>query len=278
LALRPSRHAEFIQVTSGADDRASTLTHIALAYARRANLIRFRDSLTRRTPVADAITLAARFLPPGATRASPPLVAFAIFRDDGHSFSDGIVVDLLYASVLDAGGESLTTILAHEFHHFYVHRLSSRSRSGGTSPEARFADALFDLRDEGLADLIDKPYPFRSADPALAAYSSQYNFEYARTPEVIRDLDSALAAVVSNPASLPASGQSLFWSNGHANGAYIAREILETFGIDSLYPAAHDPAAFLFTLVWAERKHRRPTPFSAGALRGLRMLEDRYWR
>ena len=70
----------------------------------------------------------------------------------------------------------------------------------------------------------------------------------------------------------------LFWSNGHPNGAYIAREILQTFGVDSLFPAAHSPAAFLRTFGWAERKHGRPNPFSDQALRELATLDDRYWR
>jgi hypothetical protein len=69
----------------------------------------------------------------------------------------------------------------------------------------------------------------------------------------------------------------LFWSNGHPNGSYMAREILETFGVDSLYPAAYSPAAFLRTFGWAEQKLGRPNPFTEPALRELAILDQRYW-
>lgn len=82
--------------------------------------------------------------------------------------------------------------------------------------------------------MIDKPYPFSSPNPALAGYVARYNAEYARTPALLGRLDSLLAAVADEPARLADAGmgaQMLFWSNGHPNGAYVAREISETFGV-----------------------------------------------
>jgi putative zinc-dependent peptidase DUF5700 len=70
----------------------------------------------------------------------------------------------------------------------------------------------------------------------------------------------------------------LFWSNGHPNGTYIAREIIETFGVDSLFPGVRDPAAFLRTYAAAERVHGRPAPFSAKTWRVIDALEAKYWR
>lgn len=282
LALRPSRHAEFVRESSGTDDRSLMLDHLAQAWSRRAELRAYRDSLARGTPITDARALASRFLPPGATRnGPPPLVTFAFFKDDGYSFPEGIVVDLLYARSEAAGGTPLVRNLAHEFHHSYVNRMARPASSGATPADGALRDALYALRNEGLADLIDKPYPFRAPVPGLAAYAVRYDAEYARTPATLRTLDSLLAAVAADSsatADLAMQASMLFWSNGHPNGAYVAREILETFGVDSLYPAARSPAAFLRTFQWAERKHGRPDPFSDAARRELEALDVRYWR
>jgi hypothetical protein len=283
MAFRPSRQSELVRTTAGDDDHALALKHLRLAGVHRAELIAYRDSLAHATPVADALALAARFLPPGATsRGAPPLVAFALFRDDGYSLPQGIVVDLLYARVLSVGGTPVVKNLAHEFHHSYVNRLAKPLPPADTATaDSGLRRALIDLRSEGLADLIDKPYPFRSPSPGLQAYAARYNVEYARTPASLLQLDTLLVTVAGDSTQAAAAGERammLFWSNGHPNGAYVAREILETFGVDSLYPAAFSPVAFLRTYAHAERRIGRPNPFSPAAWRELDALDARYWR
>jgi hypothetical protein len=79
---------------------------------------------------------------------------------------------------------------------------------------------------------------------------------------------------------MAAAGQrarTLLWSSGHANGAYIAREIYETFGVDSLFPAITSPAAFLRTYAAAEKVRGNASPFSPKALSTIALLERRYW-
>ena len=277
ITFRPSRRADFARITAGTDDYALALKHLALAARERPALVAFRDSLARATPVADALARAAKLLPPGATRnGQPPLVAFALFKDDGYSLSQGVVIDLLYAR-----GTSLVAILAHEFHHTFVNRLNKPVPPGPAAPDTTLRAALRDLRNEGIADQIDKTYPFRSPNPAMAQYVARYNAEYARTPATLHQFDSLLALIADAPAKmndLGMSAQMLFWSNGHPNGAYIAREIIETFGVDSLFPGVRDPAAFLRTYAAAERVHGRPAPFSAKTWRVIEALDAKYWR
>jgi hypothetical protein len=283
LTYKPSRHAEFLKATASDDDHVLALKHLALVGTRRAELIAYRDSLVHATPIADALALAKRFLPPGATdHGAPPLVAFAFFRDDGYSLPQGIVVDLLYARVLTVGGVPVTRNLAHEFHHSYVNRMAKPlPTTAASAPDADLRTALYDLRNEGLADLIDKSYPFTTPNPGLANYAKRYNVEYARTPAVLRELDTLLTRASEDSTKLAGISEramTLFWSNGHPQGAYIAREILDTFGVDSLYPAVASPAAFLHLFASAERRHGRPNPFSAAAWRELDTLDARYWR
>ena len=278
VAFKPSRRAEYDRLAVGEDDRSLQLLHLARAAERRGELMAFQDSLARAPVIADAVTLAARSLPPGATRnGPPPLVAAALFRDDGYSLPQGIVIDLL-----NVRGVNLAINLAHEFHHSYVNRLARPLPPGSdTAADAGLRRALYDLRNEGLADLIDKPHPFRSPNPGLASYVTRYNTEYARTPAVLRQLDVMLSAAADDSTRITdvaMGAQMLFWSNGHPNGAYIAREISETFGVDSLRAAALDPAVFLRIYVSAERSRGRPSPFSPEAWRVIDELDARYWR
>ena len=278
VTFKPSRRAEYERLTSNDDDISLHLKHLTRAAARRSELVAFQDSLAHSTLIADAMAIAARSLPPGATRnGPPPLVAFALFGDDGYSLPQGIVIDLL-----NVRGVRLATNLAHEFHHSYVNRLAKPLPPGSDSaPDAGLRKALYDLRNEGLADLIDKPYPFSSPNPGLAGYVARYSTEYARTPVVLRQLDALLAAAADDSTQADALGmraRMLLWSNGHPNGAYIAREISETFGVGSLRAAALDPAVFLRIYASAEQSHGRPSPFSAKAWRVIDRLDARYWR
>ncbi|HEY2163093.1 MAG TPA: DUF5700 domain-containing putative Zn-dependent protease, partial [Gemmatimonadaceae bacterium] len=67
-------------------------------------------------------------------------------------------------------------------------------------------------------------------------------------------------------------------SNGHPNGAFMAREIVETFGVDSLFPGLYDPVAFARTYASAERKRGNPPPFSEKTLRLFDAMAVRFAR
>ena len=277
LALRPSRRAECERASTGDDDQAKTLRHLSLAARQRDTLVAFADSLARSNVIADGVSTAARLLPAGATDTGPPpFVAAAIFKDDGFALPEGIVVDLLYMRSV-----RFSAFLGHEFHHAYVYRLARPLPPGhDTTADDALRTALTSLRDEGIADQIDKPHPFVAPTAGLASYAARYNLEYARTPETLRRFDALLASVGDPPAGLADRGMEagmLFWSNGHPNGAYVAREVADTFGTDSLRAAALDPAALLRMYSEAEARHGRPDPLSMGTWRVVRRLESRYW-
>jgi hypothetical protein len=277
IALRPSRRAEFDSLTKLQTDQALRLKHLALAFTHRAQIAKLRDSLTRSLPIRDAIAGSAKYLPPHATEGiDPPVVAFAIFRDDAYSLGpEGVVVDLDH--MLD---NPLTPLLAHEFHHSFLSRLSKVDRATGDTPDASLLNALFGLRNEGIADLVDKPYPLSYPGNAMMTmYATRYNEAYARTPAVLHSIDSLLAIVADDSTQMRRVGRqiaNLLPSNGHYNGSYVAREIYETFGIDSLYPGVANPFALLRTYSAAEVKHGRPAPFSAKAVGVLDAVERKY--
>jgi hypothetical protein len=277
IALRPSRGAEFDSLTRIDNDQANRLRHFRGTMTHRDALAAYRDSLTRSLPVDKAVAIMARFLPPHAIDGkTPPLVAFGLFRNDAYSLGQrGVVIDLDH--VYEEGG--LVELLAHEFHHSYLSAMSSLRVPDGDSATALYF-ALRNMRNEGIADLIDKPYPLSYANSAfMSAYAKRYNEAYARTPAVIHSIDSALVVAADDSTKLAAVGRrvnELLPSAGHFNGSYVAREIYETFGVDSLYPGVKNFFAFLRTYAAAEVRHGNPPPFSPKAVALLDSIERRY--
>ncbi len=277
IALRPSRGGEFDSLTKLQTDQADRLRHFRATVTHRAALGTYRDSVARSLPVEQAVSIAARFLPPDATEnVKPPLVAFGFFRDDAYSNGPkGVIIDLDH--IYEEGG--LTLLLAHEFHHSYLSALSRLRAPNGDSSTALYF-ALRNMRNEGIADLIDKPYPLSYPNsPLMSAYAKRYNEAYARTPAVIHSIDSALVVAVDDSTKLPAVGRrvsELLPSAGHYNGSYVAREIYETFGVDSLYQGVYDFFAFLRMYAAAEAKRGNPPPFSPKAVELLDALERNY--
>jgi hypothetical protein len=113
----------------------------------------------------------------------------------------------------------------------------------------------------------------------MTAYAKRYNEAYARTPAVIHSIDSALVVAADDSTKLRDVGarvRALLPSAGHYNGSYVAREIYETFGADSLFPGVRNQFAFLRTYAAAEKKRGNPPPFSPKAVALLDQLEARY--
>jgi hypothetical protein len=279
-ALRPSKRAVFDSLSRLTTDDSSKVKHLARALTHRAQLARYRDSVAAALPVQQAIALASRFLPPHATDDEPPpLVAFALFGPDAFSFGpQALVIDLDH--VYGAGG--LTELLAHEFHHSYLARLSKVRFPVGDDPSTALVRALGNARNEGIADLIDKAHPLSVRHGSeLETYAKAYNEAYARTPQVIRSIDSALVVAANDSSRLRDVGrrvQQLLPAGGHFNGSYMAREIYETFGVDSLYRGESNLFAFWRTYAEAEAKRGNPPPYSPQTVALLDALEKKYVR
>jgi hypothetical protein len=125
------------------------------------------------------------------------------------------------------------------------------------------------------------PYPLPLRSNSAEVYVKRYNDTYARTPQILRSVDSLLVVVADSPSVVRAAGtraRALLWSNSHPNGAYVARTIVQTFGIDSLMPAVYNPFALLRTYAAAEKQRGNPPPFSAKAIAVLDAMEKRYVR
>jgi len=276
LAFRPSRVHDRDSILARKSDEADRLRHLNRAIAQRRELERFRDSLARTNVTREALAITAGFLPPGITRGTkPPFVAFAVFREDAYATGPRTVcVDLIRA--LDGG---LDVLLAHEFHHTFLYAITRVPIVSDDSADAELMNTLTAVRAEGLADLIDKPSLLAAPPPELASYAKRYVRERDSAAATLRAIDAVLAHASRDPTSLRNAGRrvsDLLWSGGHPVGGYMARRIVDTFGIDSILPGAYSPFAFFRTYVAAERVHGTASPFSAGTNTLLAWEEERY--
>jgi hypothetical protein len=281
VAFKPSRKATRDSLLATPSDASLGIAHLVRAYEKRGAVLQTRAALER--SLADSIALgvraAAKYLPKGTVESRPtPFIGFAIFGDDGYALDGGVLLDPLY--VMEEG---IVDLLSHEFHHSYASSLDRTIRpSGGQPPyDVALAGAIRALRNEGIADQIDKPHPLPPRSGALAGYVSRYNEVYERTPVILKSIDSLLVVVADDSTKAGAAGtraRQLLWSNGHPNGAYIARQIVTTFGVDSLMPAIYNPFAMLRTYASAQVKRGNPPPFSPRALAKLADMEKRFIR
>ena len=274
LAFKPSRRAERDSVLRRSSQDSSMIAHLLVAAAARDELVRFRRTL--QPVVADTIAFAvknaSRFLPPGAVNHPAPLVTFTMFASDGYSQEPGIVLDLYH--VRENG---LGDFLSHEFHHSFGGSLD-RSTFGPNSADTRFYQAIRQLKNEGIADMIDKAAHPLVTPPGMKWYADSYNAAYDKTPATLKVLDSLLVAG-SDSAKLVDAGtraQRMLIYGSHPNGAYMAHTILDAFGRDSLIATVPNPFAFVRMYEAAEARRGNPSPFSAGGRTALSAMETRH--
>lgn len=274
LAFKPSRRAQRDSVLSRRSEDSATVAHLLAVGATREELKRFRAVLQPLVAdtIAYAIRNASRFLPMGAADHPPPLITFCIFASDGYAQEPGIVLDLYH--VRENG---LGDFLSHEFHHAYASSFD-RTTYGSGGGDARFYQAIRQLKNEGIADMIDKPHPLLTT-PGMKWYGDAYNAAYDKTPSTLKVVDSLLVAAGSDSARLVDAGpraQRLLIYGSHPSGAYMARTILEAFGRDSLI--ATIPSAFAFIRMYetAETKRGNTSPFSAEGRAALSAMESRH--
>jgi hypothetical protein len=274
IAFKPSRRAERDSILARRSDDSATIAHLLVVATAREDLKRFRVALQPLVAdtIAYAVRNASRFLPAGASNRAPPLITFCIFASDGYAQEPGVVLDLYH--VRENG---LGDFLSHEFHHWYASSLD-RTTYGTGGGDARFYQAIRQLKNEGIADMIDKPHPL--VTPAgMKWYGDAYNAAYDKTPATLKVVDSLLVAAGNDSAKLADAGgraQRLLIYGSHPNGAYMARTILENFGRDSLIATIPNAFAFIRMYEAAEAKRGDASPFSTAGHAALGTMENRH--
>ena len=220
-----------------------------------------------------AVDEARQFLPDIPIKEYPPL-SFVIFGPDARGYMP-VVVDVLYAYDRK---DFLIPFIAHEFHHYY------RNQYFPYAQEQNFIWVIDQIQGEGIADQIDRGKWFHDKNlyPDYAEKNKRYLDWYARSPEIIREMDRLFAAAYDFPEKKIQYGrqlQALIPMSGHPTGFYMANLIIEQLGKKTLVKDIDNPFAFFRLYKRAADKKGGGTPtFSEKAIRFIRTLEERYIR
>lgn len=186
-----------------------------------------------------------------------------------------VVVDALYAYDQK---DFLISFIAHEFHHYY------RNQYFQYAQEQNFIWVIDQIQGEGIADQINKGKWFHDKNLYLkyAEKNRRYLEWYAKSPEIIREMDHLLAASYDHPEKKMEYGQDLqaiIPMSGHPTGFYMANLIIEQLGKETLVKDIGNPFAFFRLYKQAADKKGGETPtFSDKAIRFIQSLEERYVR
>lgn len=220
-----------------------------------------------------AVAEAREFLPDVSFEENLPL-SFVIFGPDARGYMP-VVVDVLYAY---DQREFFVSFIAHEFHHYYRNQYFSFTQNQS------FIWVIDQVQGEGIADQINKGKWFHDKNlyPKYAEKNRVYLEWYAKSPDIIHEMDHLFAAAYDHPEKKMDLGQQLqaiVPLSGHPTGFYMANLIIEQLGRETLVKDIGNPFAFFRLYKQAADKKGGGTPsFSDKAIRFIQSLEERYIR
>jgi hypothetical protein len=225
------------------------IVHLRDVSEARSTLAAYEPSLASNDLMEKAQRLAQTYLPLGTIRAHPaPEVSFLYFLD-ARGYPERILLDPLYFMRL----RNPVEVLAHEYHHYYRSRIARRARPYGND---LLAWTLSTVESEGLAGMLDKrdvpsmtraEVEARYVIPSRRAYFLEYQIEYRRSNERLRQTEDVLERVARHPDSLAALGASVHRElpdNGRIMGAFMSEVIEQQLGRARLVAVVGDPFAF----------------------------------
>ncbi len=266
LAFMPSKKAD-LEAQLKRD--ATYLPHYLKAKASRAEIERRVKDLES-ADFDTAIARAKALRPPGVNLTGTPRVAFVVFAADGRGY-DPVVLDILFKTRPD----EFVDLAAHEFHHWYRRRIAV-----DFDRDARTLWVINQVHLEGIADQINVPAWIDRPAETLEPPDRQFVEFYARSPEIIREMDRFFTEMDRQPARRRELGAQLVKvvpKSGHPTGYYMAETIVKVLGRDALAKTTSNPFAFFRVYNEAARRKGKATPFfSKPAMTFLASLERRY--
>lgn len=253
LAFRPSEQPAADSVVQAGGWVAGIIPHLRKIPGHRRQL----DSIVARWEAgppwaAAALASARQYLPASAWQGlATPSVSFLFFAPDGRGYPALTVADLLH---------TLTTsdperFFAHEFHHFYRHKLS-REGSAPAGPFSDLVDLLVNTEFEGVADQLDKRWVPGASDQELLrlfpdssrrAYYRNYRAEFAAAGRWLAAVDSVLVLAPEPGDTVIARIRRLrdaLPDGGRVLGAYMAATIERLGGRAVLVSVVGNSGAF----------------------------------
>jgi len=251
------------------------LKHLISVKTQQTGLKKYQEKLDVEKILRKSLERAEVYLIKGITkRYPPPPVQFVIFSPDARSMGGSIIFDLKFT--MDATEDDFINTLAHEAHHHYSNFMSQHFRyPDEKSSYEPIISTLNQLKTEGIADLIDKPFPPVIQKNDTAAYLIKINAIKAQSDKM-KTLDSMLCKMSDDTTGMYKMGSEafrLFPGNCHYNGQYMAVLIKKHLGTVFLHKAVTDP--FLFFRLYKEAcvKEKNVYVISDKAMKFISIME-----
>jgi hypothetical protein len=250
LAYLPSQQAAWDSVMRGDPGwLGRVVPHLREVSAVRDTLAAYERTLSSSDLMEEGQRLAQTYLPAGTTRSQPaPAVSFLYFLD-ARGYPERILLDPLYFMRL----RNPVEVLAHEYHHYYRSRIARPHRPYGSD---LLVWTLSTVESEGLAGMLDKrdvpsmsraELEARYVNPSRLAYFVEYQVEYRRSNERLRQAEDVLERIAQHPDSTGPLGTWLHRElpdNGRIMGAFMSEVIERELGRERLVAVVGDPFAF----------------------------------
>lgn len=253
------------------------LNHLLKVKEKREAIIQYQTNIDLDAIISAALKKAEVYLPKGLTKKSPfPPISFVLFSPDARVNNGIIIYDILYA--MNEGLENLVLTIAHEAHHHYALSAKRFKFTDEQSSYDPIVSTLSLLRLEGIADLIDKPYPLVITNNDTANYLIKYNAQKAQSSKM-KTLDSMLCKMSDDTTGMFKMGNqafTMFPGNCHPNGQYMAVLIKKNLGTEVLKASSVNP--FLFFRQYREACLKEKTEYviSEKAMQFINRLEKMF--
>jgi hypothetical protein len=283
LAYLPSQQAAWDSVMRGNPGwLGRVVPHLREVSAERDALVAYERTLASNDLVEQGQRLAQRYLPEGTIRSHPPPEVSFLYFLDARGYPERILLDPLYFMRL----RNPVEVLAHEYHHYYRGRIGRPQRPYGSD---LLVWTLSTVESEGLAGMLDKrdlpsmsraELEARYVDPSRRAYFVEYQVEYRRSNERLRQTEDVLERIAEHPDSAGPLGTWLHRElpdNGRIMGAFMSQVIERQLGRDRLVEVVGDPFAFWRLYNDAARlTNGAARVLSERAMRVLADVEEKY--
>lgn len=226
--------------------RVTLFQHIIEAKEKKEDLLVFAESMINSDIIEKAKKYAFKYLPDTLSVENDSTnIALMIFQPDAFAVPEEnvILLDVLYAYNYGQGFEKF---LGHEFFHMYSAKYLSKLRSTDYENDA-LVWSLDKVRNEGIADLIDKENIFDKLDKS--EYDIKYISHYRNSRQHLQIIDSLIQEIARDNSKLKELGKKIrgeMHFGAHPLGLYIAKIIKNKMGKEALLQCLENPFPFLY--------------------------------
>lgn len=255
------------------------LNHLLQVKGRQKELKEYSQKVDVNQQLEKALAKAEAYLPKGITKKiPPPPIQFIVFGPDARAMGGNIIFDLLYT--MNAGEEPFIKILGHEVHHHYSNQIPSKVKIPDQIEPSytSILDVLNTLKTEGIADLINRPFPTILENNDTGRYMIEKK-AHAEHQSKMKTLDSILSKLNSDTTGMYQLGKyafNLFPMNCHPNGHYMAVLVAKHFPKSKLIEASNNLFLFFRFYKSACDKESNEYRFSKETMHFVEGLEKRF--